>query len=87
MIAERPVFFTGYGHFGQVVADMEKWPNYGTNIIQIDIAPTRVFPKDGVTSDAPMREMLHRRGRVPRRPTGATQCCRSVRLPPKPTQS
>jgi hypothetical protein len=23
---ERPVFFTGYGHFAQVVSDMEKWP-------------------------------------------------------------
>ena len=26
-LAERPVFFNGYGHFGQIVADMEKWPH------------------------------------------------------------
>jgi hypothetical protein len=55
---ERPVFFTGYGHFGQVVADMEKWPNYGTNIIQIEFGPSSVLPKEGVVDDAPMRNML-----------------------------
>ncbi len=37
--ARRPVFFTGYGHFGRVVADLEKWPAYGTNIIQIELGP------------------------------------------------
>ena len=54
----RPVFFTGFGHFGQVVADMEKWPHYGANIIQIEFGPHGVFPAEGQTSDAPMREML-----------------------------
>ena len=56
--AERPVFFTGFGHFGQVVADMEKWPHYGANIIQIEFGPNSVFPAEGQTSDAPMRKML-----------------------------
>ncbi|MGA2499877.1 MAG: beta-galactosidase [Tepidisphaeraceae bacterium] len=55
---ERPVFFTGYGHFGQVVADMEKWPGYGTNIIQIELGPNRIFPGEGRSDDAPAREML-----------------------------
>ncbi len=58
MVVERPVFFNGYGHFGQVVADMEKWPRYGTNIVQIEFGPRRVFPQEGVTSDAPMCETL-----------------------------
>jgi hypothetical protein len=56
---ERPVFFTGFGHFRQVVTDMEKWPNYGANIIQVEFGPRQVFPRDGETSDAPMRQMLH----------------------------
>ncbi len=30
---QRPVFFTGYGHFSQVRNDIEKFPNYGINII------------------------------------------------------
>ena len=50
---ERPVFFNGFGHFGQVVADMEKWPAYGTNMIQIEFGPNSVFPRKGGTSDAP----------------------------------
>jgi len=57
-IQERPVFFTGFGHFGQCVNDMEKWPRYGTNIIQIEFGPSGVLPEDGKTSDAPMRAML-----------------------------
>ncbi len=58
-VVERPVFFNGYGHFAQVVADMEKWPRYGTNIVQIEFGPNGVFPRDGITSDAPMQNMLH----------------------------
>ncbi len=54
---ERPVFFTGYGHFGQVVSDMEKWPDYGVNIIQIELGPSRVFPSEGRTDEAPVREL------------------------------
>ncbi len=38
---ERPVFFTGYGHFSQVVSDMEKWPDYGVNIIQRQVPSRR----------------------------------------------
>jgi hypothetical protein len=54
---ERPVFFTGYGHFNQVVSDMEKWPDYGVNIIQIELGPSRVFPNEGRADEVPMREL------------------------------
>ncbi|MGA2662059.1 MAG: beta-galactosidase, partial [Verrucomicrobiota bacterium] len=54
---ERPVFLTGYGHFSQVVSDMEKWPDYGVNIIQIELGPSRVFPNEGRTDEAPVREL------------------------------
>lgn len=35
-----PVFFCGYGHFGQVRADLPRWPGYGVNIIQIELGPS-----------------------------------------------
>ncbi len=54
----RPVFFVGYGHFGQVRADIEKFPRYGINIIQIEFGPNRVFPSEGVVSDEPIRETI-----------------------------
>jgi hypothetical protein len=34
-----PVFFCGYGHFGQVRQDMARWPDYGVNLIQIELGP------------------------------------------------
>lgn len=43
----RPVFFTGYGHFSQVVADLEKLPHYGANIIQIEVGPWSLMQPDG----------------------------------------
>ena len=54
----RPVFFTGYGAFGQVRADIEKFPSYGINIIQIEFGPNSVFPREGVTSDAVVNDTL-----------------------------
>ena len=39
-----PVFFCGYGHFGQVREDMPKWPGYGVNIIQIEVGPSITMP-------------------------------------------
>ena len=47
----RPIFFNGYGHFGQVQSDIEKWPNYGTNIIQFETGPWSVFPEEGKVVD------------------------------------
>jgi len=46
---ERPIFFNGYGHFGQVIADMEKWPGYGANILQIELGPSSIFPEEGLS--------------------------------------
>ncbi len=63
----RPVFFTGFGHFGQVVSDMEKWPGYGTNIIQIEFGPNSVLPAEDKVSDAPMRDMLRTLDRAKKR--------------------
>jgi hypothetical protein len=55
---ERPVFFNGYGHFNRVVSDMEKWPNYGANIIQVEIGPSVIFTEEGRTNEAPVRALL-----------------------------
>ncbi len=54
---QRPIFFTGYGHFGQVVADLGKWPDYGTNIIQIELGPSSVFPTPDRVDMAPIEQM------------------------------
>jgi len=35
----RPVFFNGYGHFGSVRRDVEKFPDYGLNIVQVEFGP------------------------------------------------
>jgi len=35
-----PVFFCGYGHFGQVRTDIPIFPAYGVNIIQIEMGPS-----------------------------------------------
>lgn len=52
-----PVFFTGYGAFGQVRDDIEKFPAYGVNIIQIEVGPSALFPREGVVDEAPIKEM------------------------------
>ncbi|MFQ6097583.1 MAG: beta-galactosidase, partial [Armatimonadota bacterium] len=54
----RPVFFNGYGHFGAVRRDVEKFPRYGVNIIQIEFGPNSVFPEEGVTSEAAIEDFL-----------------------------
>lgn len=53
----RPIFFNGYGHFSQVQSDMEKWPSYGANAIQVEVGPSAIFPSEGVTLEAPIRQM------------------------------
>lgn len=45
---DYPVIFTGYGHFDAVKRDIELFPAYGTNIIQIEFGPSSVFPEQGV---------------------------------------
>ncbi len=46
----RPIFFVGYGHFGQVKNDVDIFPQYGVNMIQIEFGPNSVFPLEGVES-------------------------------------
>jgi len=41
---ERPVFFTGVGHFGQVRQDIPILNDYGLNIIQIEMGPANGLP-------------------------------------------
>lgn len=53
----RLLFFTGYGHFGQVRADIEKFPAYGVNIIQIETGPNSIFPSEGVVNEQPIRDL------------------------------
>lgn len=54
----RPVFFNGYGFFSQVRNDIEKFPGYGTNIIQIEFGPVSVFPSEGNTSNRAVEDFL-----------------------------
>ena len=48
--ARGPVFFTGYGHFGQVVEDLPLFPDYGINVIQIEIGPNSVLTAENQVS-------------------------------------
>lgn len=48
---ERPVYFTGYGHFGSVRRDIEVFPDYGHNLIQIEFGPNSVLPDEDSYSD------------------------------------
>lgn len=48
--ARGPVFFTGYGHFGQVVEDLPLFPDYGVNVIQIEIGPNSVLTAENQVS-------------------------------------
>jgi hypothetical protein len=41
-----PLFFCGYGHFGQVRTDIPRFPGYGVNIIQLEIGPSALFPAE-----------------------------------------
>ncbi len=57
--AERgPVFFTGYGHFGQVKRDIEKLPGYGCNLFQVEFGPNAVLPSETAASDRAVNEFL-----------------------------
>jgi hypothetical protein len=43
----RPVFFVGFGHFGQVRADIEKLAKMGFNLIQIERGVWDILPEEG----------------------------------------
>ena len=57
-IERGPVFFCGYGHFGQVRQDIEIFPDYGTNIIQIEFGPNSVLKSETEVSNAPVDDAL-----------------------------
>lgn len=52
----RPVFFVGFGHFGQVRADIEKFPKMGFNLIQIERGVWDILPEPGKVSLQAMEE-------------------------------
>jgi len=54
----RPVFFTGYGHFGTVVRDIPKLSHLGANIIQIECGPSSTQPEENVVTDQPVRDSI-----------------------------
>jgi len=56
--SRRPVFFNGYGHFGQVRADIEAFPRYGINVIQIEFGPRSVVVGPDATCDDAIEEFL-----------------------------
>lgn len=45
-VEQRPVFFNGYGHFTAVRRDLEKMPDYGLNIIQVEMGPEGTVQPD-----------------------------------------
>lgn len=52
----RPVFFVGFGHFGQVRADLEKFPKMGFNLIQIERGVWDILPEEGQVNLKPIEE-------------------------------
>ncbi|MFN4032052.1 MAG: beta-galactosidase [Fimbriimonadales bacterium] len=55
----RPVFFVGFGHFGQVRADIEKFPKMGFNLIQIERGVWDILPEpDRVNLQAMEEDVL-----------------------------
>jgi len=52
------VIFIGHGHFGQVRRDVERFPAYGFNILQIEFGPNSVFPAENEVSDRAVQDFL-----------------------------
>ena len=58
-VTDRPIFFIGQGAFAQVRKDIEKFPDYGVNIIQCgEWGPASYFPAEGKTEDAALNRTL-----------------------------
>ena len=57
-IQRRPIQFTGYGHFGSVKRDLEKFPAYGNNIIQIEFGPRSVLVGENEVSTRAIDDFL-----------------------------
>jgi len=56
--ARRPVQMVGYGHFNDVRRDVEKFPGYGTNLIQIEFGPRSVLPTENAVDDSALNDFL-----------------------------
>ena len=56
---ERPVFLTGYGHFGPVVQALPLFPKIGINVIQIEMGPRSVVLEDGIATDQVQGYVIH----------------------------
>ena len=54
----RPVFFMGYGHFAAVRRDLEKFPAYGLNIIQVEFGPSSVVRPDFTCNTAAVDDLV-----------------------------
>ncbi len=54
----RPIFFVGYGHFGSVRRDIEKFPRYGANFIQIEFGPRSVLVAEDEVSHQAIDDFL-----------------------------
>lgn len=52
----RPVIFIGMGPFGQARADVEKFPSYGFNIMQVEFGPNSVVTSETEYSDGAIEE-------------------------------
>ena len=58
-VTDRPIFFIGYGHFAQVRNDIEKFPNYGVNIIQCgEWGPASWFTAENKTDPTALNRFL-----------------------------
>ncbi|HOD49904.1 MAG TPA: beta-galactosidase [Candidatus Hydrogenedentes bacterium] len=57
---DRPVYFTGVGHFGQVRNDIPILNEYGLNIIQIEMGPSNGLPDSSTVDVNAIRENVVR---------------------------
>lgn len=59
-IRREPHFFIGYGHFEQVIRDLDYLPEVAANVIQIELGPHHIFPEENFRnpSDAVYRRRL-----------------------------
>ncbi len=48
---QRPMIFTGYGHFSDIDRDIEKFQQIGTNVVQVEFGPKYVFRKEGTEQE------------------------------------
>lgn len=54
--ARQPVWFVGWGHFGEVRRRVEEFPAVGANILQVEFGPKDVLTAENTVSDRPIQE-------------------------------